>query len=100
MNCPNCKIDIELTWSRYFKSPFSRFVCPGCSKKFKFVRTWGYYLWVVSWVSVFLLGAFLLFTKINFESFEGYFWVFWVVMMAIYFPIDKALESKLATKAR
>jgi hypothetical protein len=93
MNCPNCKVDIELTWSRYFKNPFGRFVCPACSTRFKFTRTIGYYFWAVSWSSVYLSGTFLLAER-NFVIMG----VFWVFMMAIYPPIDKALESKLATK--
>ena len=72
-------------------------MCPGCSTKFKLVRTWGYYLWVVAWILAFLLGTVLLATNSNFE---GYYLAYWAIMTAIYWPVDRALESKLATRAR
>ncbi len=75
-------------------------MCPGCSTKFKLVRTWRYYLWVLAWVLAFLLGTVLLAAYSIFEGFDGYYWVYWAVMTAIYWPVDRALESKLATRAR
>jgi len=75
-------------------------VCPGCSTKFKLIRTWGYYLWVVAWILAFLLGTVLLAAYSYFEGFDGYYWAYWAVMTVIYWPVDRALESKLATKAR
>lgn len=75
-------------------------MCPACLTKFGFVRNWGYYLWVVSWVLAFLLGTVLLVAYSNFEGFDGYYWAYWAVMTAIYWPVDRALESRLATRVR
>ena len=48
----------------------------------------------------FLLGTVLLAAYSYFEGFDGYYWAYWAVMTVIYWPVDRALESKLATKAR
>jgi len=36
MNCPECDIEMELSWKRYLSAPFGRYKCPECSSKFKF----------------------------------------------------------------
>ena len=86
MKCPNCKIDIDLTWARYARSPFGRYVCPQCSTKFRFKKPFIYYVWFTI-------------KKGNFNIWLGY-GIVSVIMLAIYLPIDGKLESKLETKKR
>jgi len=100
MKCPNCKIDIELTWARYAKSPFGRFVCPECSTKFKFKRPFIWYVWYVTWLTVYFLALSLTITKSNFDNIWLNYGIVSSIMLAIYFPIDRKLESKFATKKR
>lgn len=57
MKCPECNMQIDLTWRRYASAPFSRFHCPSCSTKFKFNRPLWYWLLPVSQCSVILLGG-------------------------------------------
>ena len=49
MNCPNCKTDIELTWTRYLKSPLGRFTCQKCATKFKLKKRAIWYAWYTLW---------------------------------------------------
>lgn len=99
MKCPNCKIDIELSWARYFKSAFSRFVCPGCSTRFKFKRPFKWYLWYFSWVvSYFItIGLVAMYGDINFIWLN--FAIVSSILMAIYFVVDRRMESNFETKS-
>ncbi len=98
MECPNCKINNELTRSRYFKSPFSRFICDNCQTKFKFKRPWSWYIWVVvsgSMYVITLIGSLMIFNNEN-------IWLQYSIISAIYFliyiEIDRKLESNYETK--
>jgi hypothetical protein len=99
MKCPDCNTNVELTWSRYFKSPFSRFVCPECKAKFKLARTWQYYIWSTTWVVATIIGGFYLLTRDNQVNVAAS-GAFYLLMVCIYLPVDKAIESKLNTKRR
>ena len=101
MKCPNtdCNIDIELTWSRYFKNLFSRFVCPECSAKFKYQRPFTWYLWFVAWCLGYIASLIIFANFLVYMDWPGY-WVVSIVAAAIYLPIDRSLESKYPTKLR
>ena len=104
MNCPNCKIEIELSWKRYAKSPFSRYRCPECSTKFKFRRPLTYYIWILfTFLSAFGLIKIVQSLKdlCNLSDtlyhciLIGLFFV-WAV---IYWIFDRDIESRLPTKS-
>ncbi len=100
MKCPNCNADIDLTWARYAKSPFGRYVCPQCSTKFTPKRPFIYYIWFVAWSAAYLLAIFLTTKKGNFNNIWLKYGIVSIIMLAIYLPIDRKLESKFETKKR
>ena len=91
MNCPNCNIGIDFTWSRYIKcTPFIKQACPHCATKFKFERPFTYYIWQLYT----LLGFFaILHMKPNYI-----FIIFTILWAVLYCIVDKDIESKLPTK--
>ena len=100
MKCPSCEKNVELTWSRYLTNPFSRFVCPGCSAKFKFVRPLIWYIWYVVWLLSYLGGMVFLIQAFNFSYMWVIFWVVTIAMTIIYASIDRKIESSFETKLR
>ena len=101
MKCPNtdCNIDIELTWSRYFNNPLSKFNCPECSVKFKFQRPFTYYLWIIA----ICLGYFMVYSITQtfcgeISNYKLLLLMVTILYMAIIFSIDRNLESKYPTK--
>lgn len=41
--CPHCQHSFDLTWARYWKSPFGKHQCPECHRKLKLKReSWSY----------------------------------------------------------
>ena len=98
MKCQNCSLDIELSWARYFKSPLGRFRCHRCNTKFKLARTWTYYLWLIAWIGALFSGEIYLLWRFDPEVAPA--GVFVLIMLAIYFPIDRAIELKLGAKKR
>ena len=98
MECPNCKIDIELSWERYARSPVSRFVCPECSTKFKFKRPFIWHAWFLVW-TVAYFG--LVYLAVSGNSVE-YVWlkyaIITIIMAPIYIVIDRKLESGFETR--
>ena len=98
MNCPNCNIEIDFTWSRYFKcTPFVAQSCPDCSTKFKFKRPFTYYVW-----QLYTFLGFLGILCISDRFFEDNLFVeiFLIILFfVIYCIIDRDIESKLPTKS-
>ncbi len=100
LNCPSCKTEIEFTWGKYFKNPFSRFTCHYCGVEYKFNRPKIYYLWVV--ISFVLYSALLAIGLYLFgiDNILPMYLVSTAIYLAVYFPIDKKIESKYETKLR
>ena len=98
MNCPNCKIDIEFTWSRYLKcGPFSNQTCPDCNARFKFIRPFTYYIWQI-YTFMGMLGVLCItdtFIGENYFFVEIFLVILWVILYCI---IDRGIESNLPTK--
>ncbi len=105
MECPNCKNEIEYSWSVYLKHPLGRFVCAACNAKYKHVRPWYYWLIAVIYlVFVFVgggvfLSVFDFFTKSGFLLLAGY--LSWLILISVLWcSLDRKFESKLPTKLR
>ena len=64
-------------------------VCPDCGQKLKFVRTKEYRIWFWSWVAALIICILTMEED----------WLFPLVII-IYFPVDKYMESKLETQSR
>ena len=100
MRCPKCEIDIELSWKRYLCNPFSRYVCPHCSAKFKFKRPLTWYIWYVGWFITYVSILILVIRSYEFKHIWNIYSVVTAIMVLVYLPIDRKLESKYETKIR
>lgn len=87
MRCPQCNNDFALTWMRYIKAPFGRFVCPSCRTPLKGKHRWFYFPMAVLGVCILGVPFGLLF------GIPG-----WIVGASLSgFPFDLMLEKKFLT---
>ncbi len=98
MKCPNCKINVELTWLRYFKNPFARFYCPECSSKFKVVRPFSFYVFVAITTIIYLGAVISIFIIKGTEDLWQNFAIVSIIYFVVYISIEKKLKSNYATK--
>lgn len=67
MKCPYCDNEFPLTWTRYFRGPFGKHICPNCQKKGTMSMSIKYYLCLgVFWVTYYFLAISLV--KILFKD--------------------------------
>lgn len=98
MECPNCKTEIELSWKMYAQSPFSRFVCPECSTKFKFKRPIIWYVWCLTWIFSYFATLFLTISASGIDYIWIKYAIITIIMGAIYMVVDRKLESGFETR--
>lgn len=77
------------------KSPFGRFSCANCNEPIKLRRLKTYYLFIGLWCVLVAFGIILIAIQFpNKESVKMLSGLWVVLMVAIYLPIDRYIESK------
>ena len=95
-NCPNCDTRFTLSWSNYLKNPFGGYKCSKCHAKFKLKHTLLYRIWFALWMIIYFAGLVVIVIKTKDNDHNGFYYLAWfIVMLIIYLPIDKKLESNL-----
>jgi len=98
MKCPECGAVEDLTWVKYFKHPFSKFICESCGTRYSFVRPISYWF-IYSFAVLLCFGAHIANVEIyGTDKIILKVTVITGIFLLIYLPIDKAIESRYATK--
>ena len=92
MICPNCKEINELTWKRYWMSPFGRHVCQCCQAKFRMAYSVKYYLAIIALSIVFGLLPFIIAIVLG-APFKFAFVIFWIFALSLGLPLDKKIDN-------
>lgn len=93
MKCPNCNNTFPLTWSRYFKSPFGKHICPSCHKESVLKFSKMHFLFkaiIIVLLLFFLYLVLLIITSGNIYSFIPAL----VMSLILALPIDKFHDEK------
>jgi hypothetical protein len=92
MICSSCNAENELTWRRYFLSPFGRHTCENCSAKFRLAHTFKYYLSIlVLWLFPGVLALAL--SNVLGASSALTFTLYWVFGLAVVMPLDRKIDN-------
>ncbi len=92
MICPRCNAANELSWKRYWASPFGKHKCTSCQSKFRVVQTFKYSLIITGSLVVYSVPA------IAFAWYLGGNIVIsgiliLIVGLFIIFPLDKKIDN-------
>lgn len=90
MICPYCSKKNNLTWKRYWKSPFGHHVCSECNKQFKLAYT-SEYVFLIMLPTGLLTGVLMLLSKAYLGKEFLYFAV--VPALIIGFFVDKYYDG-------